>query len=95
MHANSHPKAGQTVRIKTDVEHFQYPDFGSSEFRLEDWWDRVGQDSWRISCENGNIACIIYYKRVGYCNLPLDDDVVYGKVGAFGSLVHVSEIDWD
>ena len=83
--------AGQTLMIKEDVKHPQYPDFGGSEFRVEDWWDRVSGQSWG-DC-NGNPACIIYGFRAGHAGIPPDDEVLYGKVGAFGSLVHISELE--
>jgi hypothetical protein len=39
---------------------------------------------------DGNPAALNYAARgVG---LPIDDEVVYGKIGAFGHLVHTKEI---
>ena len=29
---------------------------------------------------------------LGFSGLPVDDEVVYGKVGPFGHLLHVSEL---
>jgi hypothetical protein len=92
-HENQHPFAGKTVRIKADVKHPQYPTFGGSEIHIEDWWDRVAGKSW-MHCD-GNPACLIYAMRTGFSDTPtpIDDEVIYGKVGAFGSLVHVSELE--
>jgi len=91
IHKDPHPLAGQKVRIKKDVTHPQVEDFGGSEFYLEDWWDRVYGESWMGA--KGNPACLIYAMRSGFANLPLDDEVVYGKVEIFGHLIHISEIE--
>lgn len=92
-HAEAHPKSGSTVRIKAEVKHPQVENFGGSEFRLEDWCDRVMGKSW-MDC-NGNAACMVYAMRTGFSSTPIptDDEVVYGKVGAFGHLLHVSELE--
>lgn len=91
MHQEPSPLAGKTVKIKTGVKHPQYPNFGGAEFRVEDWWDRVSGKSWMF-CD-GNPACLIFAVRTASADVPTDDEVLYGKVGAFGSLVHVSEIE--
>lgn len=80
MHAESHTFAGQKVKLKT-----------GQEYRLEDWWDRLGQGSWKAGV--GNLACMQYALRIPRDNLPTDDEVVYGKIGAFGHLIHESELD--
>jgi hypothetical protein len=88
--------AGKTVKIKKDVFHPQYPTFGGSDFIVEDWWDRVGRSSWMDN--PGNPACFIYGLRRVAQPMPFpppDDEVLYGKVGLFGSLVHISEIEGD
>lgn len=84
IHDAPHPLAGKTVRVKANVDRL-----GGSEFRLEDWWDRIAGKSW-MHCD-GNPACLNYAVR-GIDLMP-DDDVVYGKIGAFGHLMHVSELD--
>ncbi len=78
--------AGKVVRIKASA-----PQLGGSEYRVEDWWDRLGYGSWMH--QNGNPACLNYAIRSGLAGLPTDDEVLYGKIGAFGHLVHVSEIE--
>lgn len=92
-HAQPHTLAGKTVRIKSHVNHPQYPTFGGSEFRVEDYWDRVAGKSWTI-CE-GNPACLVYAMRTGMSKapVPIDDEVLYGKIGNLGSLVHISELE--
>lgn len=80
MHLEPHPMARKVVHLKD-----------GTEYRLEDWWDRLGEGSWMHCIEN--MACIQYAMRGLRCDLPVDDEVVYGKVGSFGYLIHVSEID--
>lgn len=91
IHQEPHPFAHKTVRIKEGIKHPQVPTFGGSEFRLEDWWDKINGESWMDSV--GNMAALIYAVRSGMADLPCDDEVVYGKVGSFGHLVHVSELE--
>lgn len=77
--------AGKTYRLKSAT-----PGLDGQEFRCEDYWDRVSGKSWMDS--EGNPAAMKYGIRSGLTGLPLDDDVVYGKIGSFGELVHVSEL---
>ncbi|SCZ14064.1 hypothetical protein SAMN02799641_05730 [Rhodococcus erythropolis] len=83
IHTEPHPLAGQTVEIKQI-------DGETLEYRLEDWWDRVYGSSWMFA--DGNPAALNYAMRAGFAGLPVDNEVVYGKAGAFGQLIHVSEI---
>lgn len=80
IHNAPHPFAGKTVRLKT-----------GEDYRLEDWWDRLGQGNWCIGRDN--LACITYAIRGLKEKLPDDDEVVYGKIGVYGHLIHVSELD--
>ncbi|MDI9901338.1 hypothetical protein QM716_15880 [Rhodococcus sp. IEGM 1409] len=82
IHTEPHPLAGQTVEIKIEGETLEY--------RLEDWWDRVHGSSWMFAYPNP--AALKYAMRAGFAGLPVDDEVVYGKVDIFGHLIHVSEI---
>ncbi len=93
LHATSSDFAGKTVKIKPGVKHPQVSDFGGSEYRVEDWWDRVSEGSWMDA--KGNPACLVYAMRTGFSEnpTPMDDEVLYGKVGMFGHLVHISEIE--
>jgi hypothetical protein len=84
--------AGKKVKIKETSKHNQDANFGGSEFFVEDWWDKLSGKTWG-SCE-GNPACIVYSLRVIDNDLPLDNEVVYGKTpDGLGHLLHVSEIE--
>ena len=89
IHNKPAPFAGQTVRLKDSFEHPQF-DIAGAEFHVEDWWDRVAGKSWMF-CD-GNPGCLVYALRSGLAQLPLDNEVLYGKVGGLGHLIHVSEI---
>lgn len=91
MHESPHLMAGKTVKIKREIYPANGLPLGGQDFRVEDWWDRLGQGSWLEG--NGNMACILYAVRLVETLLPLDDEVVYGKIGPFGHLIHVSEIE--
>ena len=54
---------------------------------IEDWWDRIAGKSWGV-CD-GNPACLDYAFRCSRIT-GFDDEVIYGKVGGSGKLVHVS-----
>lgn len=90
-HELSSPLFRQTVKIKKDVVHPQIKNFGGSDYYVEDWWDKVSGQSWMDS--DGNPACLVYSMRIAFADLPFDDEVLYGKVGMFGHLVHISEIE--
>lgn len=81
MHSDPHPLAGQTVTV--DIGD------GPEEYRLEDWWDRISGGSWMDA--TGNPAALGYAVRTAG-KTPIDNEVVYGKAGWAGHLVHVSEI---
>lgn len=89
MHADQHPLAGKNVRL--DLAPPGAPDVpADATFLIEDWWDRVTGGSWMDA--QGNPAALKYAMRSGFARLPLDNEVVYGKVGHLGHLVHVSEL---
>lgn len=90
-HTEKSSLAGRKVRIKKGAKHPQMKDFGGTEILIEDWWDRVSGQSWMNS--NGNMACMLYAIRAGFAELPTDDEVLYGKIGVLGHLVHVSELE--
>jgi hypothetical protein len=81
IHSAPHPQAGQTVTVDLGG--------GPEEFRIEDWWDRVSGSSWMYA--EGHPACLAYALRSAGTT-PIDDEVVYGKAGYLGHLMHVSEI---
>jgi hypothetical protein len=73
--------AGKTVRIKETGDLY----------KVEDWWDRIAGKSWG-DCD-GNPACLAYALRAGGLGLPPDDEVLYGKIGPLGHLIHMTEIE--
>ena len=91
IHKVAHPLAGKTVKIKQTVEGPE--NLAGKDYILEDWWDRVAGQSW-MTCQ-GNPACLNYALRTGLSKVrvPTDNEVVYGKVGFLGHLLHVSEIE--
>ena len=92
IHNEPHPLAGQTVKLREGVtDPARGIVVGGVEFDLEDWWDRLDGGSWMFA--EGNPAAMQYAMRSGMGgSLPIDDEVVYGKIGRFGHLVHVSEL---
>lgn len=84
-HAKPFEGAGKTFAI--DIKGID-----GDEIRVEDWWDRVSGGSWMTA--EGNPAALTYAMRTGLScpEVPTDDEVVYGKVGPYGHLVHVSEL---
>lgn len=92
IHDAPHPLAGKTVRIIKDLAT-NPPLPKGAEYRVEDWADRLGLGSWSAAAQRGNIACLLYARRLGINGLPNDNEVLYGKVGSLGHVVHVSEIE--
>ena len=87
MPREKHELAGKTVVLNCKPD----PDeLNGKEFIIEDWWENVGGQSW-MSC-GGNPACLKYAVRSLFSKLPMDNEVVYGKVGVFGHLIHNSEL---
>lgn len=88
IHAEPSSLAGTTVIV--DIGN------GTQEYRVEDYWDRVSGGSWMWA--KGNPAALNYAVRTALAGakagrrVPLDDEVLYGKIGSFGHLVHVSEV---
>ena len=80
----AHPLAGQTVALVGTGASL------GAEIRVEDYWHRVSGESWMFM--TGNPACLQYAIRSAVSDLPLDNRVVYGKVGHLGHLVHVTEL---
>lgn len=80
VHNTPHELAGKKVRLKD-----------GAEFVIEDWADRVyGHSIWMA---NGNPAALEYAVHRAANHLPIDEQTVYGKVGFFGYIRHISEID--
>lgn len=86
-----HPLAGQTVQLNdkaTDpVRGAVVP---GAIFRIEDYWQNVAGGSWMHA--GSNPTALVYGMRSALAGLPLDNEVVYGKVDGLGHLVHVSEL---
>ncbi len=83
-----HPLAGKTVKLNIAQKD---PDrLNGQDYRLEDWWENIAGKSW-MDCV-GNPACLKYAIRSGFAGLPIDNEVIYGKVGALGHLIHASEL---
>lgn len=79
IHEEKHPLAGQTVKLKN-----------GQEYAVEDWADRVlGRSVWMA---NGNPAALKYAVRRAISNFPIDNNLLYGKVGMFGEIIHESEL---
>ena len=66
-------------------------EFQGETYEIEDWWDHLTGKSWMFS--DGNPACLEYAMRSGFEGLPTDDRVLYGKIGPFGKLMHISQLD--
>lgn len=82
-----HPQAGQTVVLVSGQ-------FEGQEYWIEDWWERVSGKSWK-NCD-GNPAALEYAMRSGVEGDPfLSDDVVYGKIGGLGKIIHIRHLPSD
>lgn len=91
MHTTNSPLSGKCVKLKDSViDPVQNQVVSGAEFVVEDWFDRLLGQSWMGSGHNW--AAIQYALRLKANNLPIDDEVLYGKIGAFGHAIHVSEI---
>lgn len=84
IHSEPSEFARQTVTVDMGLGD------GPQPYEVEDYWDRVSGQSWMDSA--GNFAAINYAMRSGVQGLPIDNEVLYGKVDSLGYLVHVSEV---
>jgi len=83
-----HPLSGETVIL--NCKHGDPYHLNGRLYTIEDWWENLGMGYW-MDC-NGNFACMKYGLRAGVSDLPIDNEVVYGKVNGLGYLIHVSEL---
>ena len=89
--------AGQTVKIKNGVGcGFGTKDLSGRDFTIEDWAENVFGHLWMH--ENNNPAALEYTIRSTFFGINNDvprfsNDVVYGKIGMFGHLFHVNELE--
>jgi hypothetical protein len=91
MHDNAHTLAGKTVELKLKGNHHQiHPN--TDRIEIEDWQDRITGKPWRTSDVEGNPAAIVYGLYIEHAGLPDDDEVVYGKIGLQGFIIHDSEL---
>jgi hypothetical protein len=92
MHDRPHPLAGRTVRLPEHMGPGELRgELAGRQFRIEDWWDHLSGASWRDA--GGNPAALQYAVRAMIKGLPANDDVVYGKIGVQGYLLHVTEVE--
>lgn len=95
VHSQPHPLAGKTVQVFPKGKHLPAQDgrgvIDGHAYRVEDYWDRIVGMSWTLSVDNQ--AARAYAIRNSADNLPLDDEVLYGKIGSLGYLIHVSELE--
>lgn len=90
MHSTPHPLTGKTVLLNEHCvpDHRDMVKPGR-EFEIEGWWDTLTGGSWMTA--TGNWAATHYAMRSAH-GLPLDNEVVYGKIGNRGNIIHVSEL---
>ena len=92
MHSSVHPQAGEVITVK-NPKGIDWKTGPTQEFVVEDWWDRLGQGTWREGCLAGNFACTNYAERAETdLDVLPDDEVVYGKINGLGYLLHVTEL---
>lgn len=88
------PYAGMVVKTKPGLgfDPLNAVCLSDQEFLVEDWWQNVYGHSWKAS--DGNPAALSYAFRTGMSGgkIPTDDEVLYGKIGMFGYLLHLSEL---
>ena len=85
--------AGKKLRIKKGAgKSFTGELLDGKEFEAEDYWINIaGKTLWHC---DGNPACLEYAVRTCDCrHIPIDDKVIYGKVGLYGHLLHESELE--
>lgn len=84
------------VGIETGIIRYTNRDLSGLQFEIEDWCENVLGCSWMSA--NGNLAALQYAIRTAFHGKtnnvpPFDNDVVYGKVGGFGYLFHLNELE--
>lgn len=92
IHNEAHPLAGRTVQLNNKASDPITNDVvPGTNYRVEDWCDRVIGESWMDAY--GNWAAKGYKERAKLTELPVDDEVVYGKIGHLWYLIHVTELE--
>ena len=92
VHNEKSPLAGKTVKIKEATIQL-----GGKEILIEDWWDRLNEATWKEQASS-NWASKNYASRLEFANflghdIPVDDEVVYGKIDNLGYIVHIKELE--
>ncbi len=94
---NKYKYSNKVLKTKSNVGYSftLNTDLGNKEFIAEDYWININDGiSWKDS--NGNPAALEYALRIGMKiqdeKVPLDDNVVYGKIDGLGHLFHESEL---
>ena len=90
MNTEQHPLSGKKVKLNITLDASGGGVEDGYEYFIEDWWDHLTGGSWMDA--EGNPAALKYAVRVGLGDLPIDNNVVYGKIGHYGHLIHVSEL---
>lgn len=100
VHPDSHPLAGKTITVKLKgAPHQRLTD--GVQMEVEDWWSIAHEDnelgSLPALLSSRSPAAINYIVRAQVAGIPLDDDVIYGKVFdgqplGLGYIIHSSEI---
>ncbi len=84
---------GKTVKIKDQAGlEINGQNLAGEDFIIEDLWKNMTGSSWKTQVP-GNPACMLYSYRSNDLDLPDDDMVIYGKVGGFGHLLHITELN--
>ena len=87
---------GKIVKIKDWVlDEDNGQSLAKEDFLIEGYWKDLNNGiSWKDTSLN-NIAVKLYVIRLLKYNgkIPYDDNVIYGKVGMFGHLLHESELE--
>lgn len=93
-HTENHPLAGKTVKLNdTAQDPLRGILLPGVEFVVEDWYDLIdGRGGGRSWMSDATYTTMHYMQRIAYLGREADDEVVYGKVGAFGHIVHASEL---
>lgn len=85
--------AGETMRINDAAMTLPTGQVLSGRsIVIEDYWQNISGQSWINS--DANPTVLMYAMRTGLQGgIPIDNEVVYGKVAGLGVLVHVSELE--
>lgn len=84
--------AGKTMRINDGAMTLPTGQVLSGKtIVVEDYWQNVYGATWMNS--DYNPTALMYAMRAGMQGIPIDNEVVYGKVDGLGILVHVSELE--